>query len=322
MPFVPALGQSDFRELRRAGAGYVDKTSFIGQLLADPAQVVLFPRPRRFGKTLNLSTLAYFLEKSDEDLSPLFQDLSVWSDPAARAHFQQHPILFLTFKDIKTLSYEITLEGLRRELEGLYAKHRYLQPLLGPQQRHRLLDSERSPLRNVLRLHRCGGARRAAARHRDVLSGPRRPGAGDALSRLHPRPARAARGRLRRPLQPRVRPRPRRRPRATADAGASRGRAGAQGAAARRDAGAGAPRRRAAGPRSPLRAGARRRRRRARARACRGLRRKARLGAAGRRRPHPAPRTDPRGTDRSGHVSWCGAQRPARLRTAPRQTVT
>ncbi len=105
MPFVPALGQSDFRALREAGAGYVDKTGFIRQLLADPTQVTLFPRPRRFGKTLNLSSLAYFLERRDEDLSALFQDLAVWQDPAARAHFQQHPVLFLTFKDVKARSY-------------------------------------------------------------------------------------------------------------------------------------------------------------------------------------------------------------------------
>ncbi|WP_437572491.1 AAA family ATPase [Sorangium sp. So ce542] len=126
MPFVPALGQSDFRDLRRAGAGYVDKTSFIAQLLADPAQVVLLPRPRRFGKTLNLSTIAYFLRKCDEDLSPLFQDLAVWSNPAARAHFQQHPVLFLTFKDIKTASYETTLDAIRTEVRRLYSQHQEL----------------------------------------------------------------------------------------------------------------------------------------------------------------------------------------------------
>ncbi|WP_438035481.1 AAA family ATPase [Sorangium sp. So ce204] len=126
MPFIPALGQSDFRELRRAGAGYVDKTPFLGQLLADPAQVVLFPRPRRFGKTLNLSTLAYFLEKRDEDLSPLFQDLAVWNDPAAREHFQRYPVLFLTFKDIKTLSYETTLDAIRTEVQRLYSQHQHL----------------------------------------------------------------------------------------------------------------------------------------------------------------------------------------------------
>ncbi|MDC0683157.1 AAA family ATPase [Sorangium atrum] len=123
---VPALGQSDFRELRRAGAGYVDKTPFLGQLLADPAQVVLFPRPRRFGKTLNLSTLAYFLGKRDEDLSPLFQDLAVWNDPAAREHFQRYPVLFLTFKDIKTLSYETTLDAIRTEVQRLYSQHQHL----------------------------------------------------------------------------------------------------------------------------------------------------------------------------------------------------
>src|SRR5690242_15690586 len=106
MPFIPALGQSDFRKLREAGAGYIDNSAFISQLLADPTEVVLFPRPRRFGKTLTLSALAYFLERRDEDLSHLFQDLAVWSDPAARAHFQQHPVLFLSFKDIKARSYE------------------------------------------------------------------------------------------------------------------------------------------------------------------------------------------------------------------------
>ena len=127
------------RALNPAGAGYVDKTPFLGELLADPAQVVLFPRPRRFGKTLNLSTLAYFLGKSDEDLSPLFQDLAVWSDPGARAHFQQHPVLFLTFKDIKTPSYETTREAIRSELQGLYAKHRYLldEGALEPHERPR-----------------------------------------------------------------------------------------------------------------------------------------------------------------------------------------
>lgn len=124
MPFVPALGQSDFRMLREAGAGYVDKTAFIGQLLADPTQVVLFPRPRRFGKTLNVSALDYFLGRRDEDLSHLFQDLAVWRDAAARLHFQQHPVLFLTFKDVKALSYESTLGAIRVQIQRLYNRHR------------------------------------------------------------------------------------------------------------------------------------------------------------------------------------------------------
>jgi Predicted AAA-ATPase/PD-(D/E)XK nuclease superfamily len=126
MPFVPALGQSDFRMLREAGAGYVDKTASLAELLVDPTQVVLFPRPRRFGKTLFLSALACFLERRDEDLSHLFQDLAIWSEPAARAHFQQHPVLFVTFKDVKALSYESALDGIRLEVQALYGRHRQL----------------------------------------------------------------------------------------------------------------------------------------------------------------------------------------------------
>jgi hypothetical protein len=123
MPFIPALGQSDFRKLRESGAGYVDKTAFISELLADPAEVLLFPRPRRFGKTLFLSTLACFLERSDTDISHLFQDLAIWSDLVARPHFQQHPVIFLTFKDVNTRSYASTLDAIRTEVQRLYSRH-------------------------------------------------------------------------------------------------------------------------------------------------------------------------------------------------------
>jgi len=54
MKFVPGIGLSDFRKLRESGAGDVDKTDWICQILQDQTEVLLFPRPRRFGKTLNL----------------------------------------------------------------------------------------------------------------------------------------------------------------------------------------------------------------------------------------------------------------------------
>src|SRR5262245_19987058 len=126
MSFIPALGQSDFRSLREDGAGYIDKTAFIAELLADPTQVVLFPRPRRFGKTINLSALQYYLGKSHEDLSHLFEGLAVWNNPAARAHFQRYPVLFLTFKDVKYNNYETAFRAIRSLIQGLYTDHRYL----------------------------------------------------------------------------------------------------------------------------------------------------------------------------------------------------
>ena len=96
-----ALGNSDFRTLRRAGALYVDKTAAIAGLVDSEARVTLYCRPRRFGKTLFLSTLRYFLEASEEDRSDLFEGLAVWQSPEARIHFQRYPVLWFSFKEVK-----------------------------------------------------------------------------------------------------------------------------------------------------------------------------------------------------------------------------
>jgi hypothetical protein len=92
------IGISDFRKLREEGAYYVDKTSFIIDLLSFATETTLLTRPRRFGKTLNLSTLRYFLEKSSEDHSALFADLAVWKSDMARKHFGRYPVVSLSFK--------------------------------------------------------------------------------------------------------------------------------------------------------------------------------------------------------------------------------
>ncbi len=121
MRFRPLLGQSDFRLLREDGGLYVDKTRLVADVLDAGAQALLLPRPRRFGKTLNLSTLRHFLERSEDDLGRLFEGLAVWESEAARAHFQRYPVVFLTFKDVKARAWEDCLVGLRdvitREVE-------------------------------------------------------------------------------------------------------------------------------------------------------------------------------------------------------------
>ena len=84
-----AIGIDDFRKLRELGLEYVDKSEMIRELVDRPGvEVVLFPRPRRFGKTLNLSMLRAWFEKREEDLSHLFRDLSIWqAGDEYRAHF-------------------------------------------------------------------------------------------------------------------------------------------------------------------------------------------------------------------------------------------
>jgi Predicted AAA-ATPase/PD-(D/E)XK nuclease superfamily len=124
-PRLP-IGISDFRQLRAQGCVYVDKTGFIVEVLESHTEVVLVPRPRRFGKTVNLSTMRYFLEASKEDRSGLFEGLAVWSSAAARAHFQRYPVIWLSFKDVKAGDFEGAFAAIRGEISLAYREHAYL----------------------------------------------------------------------------------------------------------------------------------------------------------------------------------------------------
>ncbi len=124
-PRLP-IGLSDFREIREKGLQYVDKTDFVAGVLDAPNKVLLFPRPRRFGKTLNLSTLRCFIEKAPGDARALFAGLAVEQRPEAWAHFQRYPVIFMTFKDIKASTFALALAALRQEIARAYQQHRYL----------------------------------------------------------------------------------------------------------------------------------------------------------------------------------------------------
>jgi hypothetical protein len=120
------IGISDFRIVREAGYHYVDKTALIDDVLNENASVLLVPRPRRFGKTLNLSMLRHFFDKRADDLRPLFEGLAVASSEHAWAHFQRYPVIFLTFKDIKPTSWQECLEGMANVVAKAYEEHLYL----------------------------------------------------------------------------------------------------------------------------------------------------------------------------------------------------
>ncbi len=124
--FIAGVGESDFRTFRQSGFGYVDKTNLISDILADASKVLLFPRPRRFGKTLNLSMLGHFLRKTTEDLSHLFAGLDVTRDARAMTHFQKYPVISVTFKDVKAATWEDAFAGLRARIEAVCDEHRYL----------------------------------------------------------------------------------------------------------------------------------------------------------------------------------------------------
>jgi hypothetical protein len=137
-----AIGTSDFAKIRRAGQRYVDKTAFIVDVLRAEAEVLLLPRPRRFGKTLNLSTLAAYLDRSGEDRADLFADLAVWrAGDDVRAHFGRHPVLFLTFKDVKARGWPDALEGITRLVADEALRHRpTIEAALSPEERLALAE--------------------------------------------------------------------------------------------------------------------------------------------------------------------------------------
>ncbi len=124
--FIPGIGQSDFRAFREAGFSYVDKSWIISDMLADPTLVTLFPRPRRFGKTITLSMLRYFFGKSKENVSHLFDGLAVSRDASAMEHYQRYPVILISFKDVKADSFHAVMAGIREQMIAAFHEHRHL----------------------------------------------------------------------------------------------------------------------------------------------------------------------------------------------------
>lgn len=108
------IGQSDFKNIRIANAYYVDKSLFIEEILDCPYQVILIPRPRRFGKTINLSLLYHFFEKRDPDESTFFDGLAIKQTSVFQKHFSKYPVISLTFKDIKNESFDASIIKIAR----------------------------------------------------------------------------------------------------------------------------------------------------------------------------------------------------------------
>ncbi|MGZ3733253.1 MAG: AAA family ATPase, partial [Parachlamydiaceae bacterium] len=120
------VGISDFKEIIDKGYAYVDKTLLVEELVEKGTKVALIPRLRRFGKTLNLSMLRYFFEKTEEETSYLFQDLKIWKNEKCRALQGQFPVIFISLKDVKCSSWEETFAALGKLVAAEFQQHRYL----------------------------------------------------------------------------------------------------------------------------------------------------------------------------------------------------
>ena len=120
------LGVEDFKKIRTLDYYYIDKTKFIEDILLDGADIKLLCRPRRFGKTLNMSTLRYFFDiENKEENRKLFNGLYIENSPMIREQ-GKYPVIFISFKGINTLTFENLIERIKDRISTLYRSYSFL----------------------------------------------------------------------------------------------------------------------------------------------------------------------------------------------------
>ena len=125
------IGLSDFKHLIEEDFYYFDKTKFIDEIIQDGAQVKLFTRPRRFGKTLNMSMLKYFFDiKEAEKNKKLFKDLYIEKTESFKEQ-GQYPVIFLSLKDLKATTWEEMQKDIKSTVASLFLEYEDLYYELG-----------------------------------------------------------------------------------------------------------------------------------------------------------------------------------------------
>ena len=125
-----AIGIDDFRKIIKEDCYYVDKTKFIEDVLQDASNVKLFTRPRRFGKTLNMSMLKYFFDvRESEENRKLFNGLDIEKSKYIDEQ-GKYPTILISLKSIKYETWEESLEQLKSLISNLYKEFEYIRESL------------------------------------------------------------------------------------------------------------------------------------------------------------------------------------------------
>lgn len=130
-----AQGIDNFKEIIDVNAYYVDKTLLIKDVIDVSDKIILITRPRRFGKTLNMSMLKYFFERKecrrfdleDVDAAYLFEGQKIWDcGEKYRQEQGKYPVIYITFKNAKQNNWEDTFENLKKIVADEYRRHSYV----------------------------------------------------------------------------------------------------------------------------------------------------------------------------------------------------
>ena len=121
------IGESNFKGLRMQNNYFIDKTMYIKDIIDIQSRVVLITRPRRFGKTLNMSMLKYFFDCDVKDAKELFKGLKIMEqDEKYTSKLGAYPCIYLTMKDLNVSTYEYMIMQLRTAMMEIYFEKRYL----------------------------------------------------------------------------------------------------------------------------------------------------------------------------------------------------
>ena len=138
------IGVEDFKRLVDNGYYFIDKTLMIKELLENKETVNLFTRPRRFGKTLNMSMLQRFFEATEKSNAYLFGDLKIAAYPEYMAYQGQYPVISISLKSMKQASYTNAFYMYKNLIAKEYEKHKIIL------ESNQILDSEKEVFQNIM----------------------------------------------------------------------------------------------------------------------------------------------------------------------------
>ena len=139
-----AIGDSDFKSVLTRDCYYIDKTLYIKRILDNSSSVALVTRPRRFGKTLNMSMLRYFFDirKNSKDL---FADKKIMKeDEYYTSKLNSYPVIYITLKDVMDSSYEDMVRAIKTAVNDMYQEHRYLL------ESDKIYEEEKEKIKDIL----------------------------------------------------------------------------------------------------------------------------------------------------------------------------